>query len=168
MLAVGELQQLFEMAARGLVLRRPRRKYSGCVEMGIGRLQARGRGKVRRGLAPFDLNSGDLAALESGLGGAPDRPVRPGCNLRQHRIGWREIPRLDGRPNLRPLSVAAIVTQAGQRRLQLADLLQRLGIGWLNIGKLAVDLCELILQQAALVTMRLGKPLRYLLFSLFQ
>ena len=53
-LAVGELQQLFETSARGLV-------------------------KLCRGLAPFDLNGGDLAALESGLppggGGAGTVPL---------------------------------------------------------------------------------------------
>ena len=38
----------------------------------------------------------------------------------------------------------------------------------LNIGQLAFDLCELILQQAALVTVHLDKTLFYLSRSFFQ
>ena len=167
-LAVGELQQLFEMPERGLVLRRPLRKYSGGVEMVIGRIQARGLVKVRSCLAPFDLNGGNLSSLKSGLGGAHDSHVRTVFNLRQQRIGLREIPGLYGRTNLRTLLAADIVTKAGQIGLQFANLPQRVGMSGLNIGQLAFDLCELILQQAALVTVRLGKALLYLSLSFFQ
>ena len=122
MLVVGKLQQFLEMSACRLVLCRTVCEYSGFAEMGRGRIQARGLVKMCGGLAPFDLNGGDLSSLKSGLGGSHDRYVRPVFDLRQQRIGLREIAGLYGRTNLRTLLVADIVTKAGQIRLQGANL----------------------------------------------
>ena len=116
-------------------------EYSGLVEMGIGRIKASGLVKMCGGRAPFDLNGSDLSSLKSCLGGSHDSHVRTVFNLRQQRIGLREIPCLYRRTNLRKLLVADIVTKAGQIRLQFANLPQRVGMSCLNIGKLAFDLC---------------------------
>ena len=163
-----EPQQLVEMMECDLVSCRPPGKYAGFVEMSSGRIQASGLVEVSSRLAPLDLNSGDLSSLESCLGGAHDGYVRLVFNLCQQRIGLREIPSVYCGANLRKLLVADIVTQAGQRRLQFADLPQGLGMGGLNIGQLAFDLYQLIFQPTALVTMCPGKPLLDLVFSLFQ
>ena len=108
--------------------------------MVIGRIKVSSLVKVGGGFIPSDLKGSDFSSLVGCFCGSYDSGFRTFFDLGQQSVGLREISRCHRRANLRKPVVADIATKTGKRRLQFSDFAQRVNMGRLDIGKLAVNL----------------------------